>query len=230
MKTLDSHYGGVAISKTHLATTTTDSGSGALHATCPTPSQTPIWADELECDERLPVATRKRLFFDTYHHKKRAVMQRAADTYDAGIESRKLTNGCWLYKGPRLPKKPQSGVLHTKITFHHKGRSERISLHILFVKMLLEGALTKEHIDGIVNESWHASHLCGNWTCLNTKHIVPESGHINSNRNVCFRDVNGPCRHSPKCLKHLKLRADLLCAYDNPAAPKTLENIQGFSQ
>ncbi|KAJ4358633.1 uncharacterized protein N0V89_003217 [Didymosphaeria variabile] len=167
------------------------------------------FSESIDWDVPLPVSTRKRLFFDTYHHLSRARLENVLRIYYSGTQGGLSPNRCRLYTGRRLPK-PPSQTLRISIEFQHNSRVERLSLNILVVKMLLDGSLSKEHIDGIVNNSWHASHLCGNWTCLNTKHVVPEPGSVNNNRNVCFRDVHGPCNHTPKCMKHLKLDKHLL--------------------
>ena len=166
------------------------------------------WTSDIEWDKPLPVAARKRLFFEIYQHQKRTAMQRVVEIFYSGVKGDRSPDSCWLYKGSRLPKTGRG--LHMHISFRHNGRSERVALNILFVMMLLEGTLEKEHIEGIVEESWHASHLCGNWTCLNIRHIVPEPGAVNNSRNPCFRDVDGPCRHRKNCLKHLKLDGELL--------------------
>ena len=56
---------------------------------------------------------------------------------------------------------------------------------------------------GYINEAWHLSHLCGNWTCCNWKHFTVEPGVVNVGRNSCFMYAGG-CNHEPRCMKHLK--------------------------
>ncbi|KAF1964684.1 hypothetical protein BU23DRAFT_575520 [Bimuria novae-zelandiae CBS 107.79] len=169
----------------------------------------PDWAEDINWNRPPPVATRKRLFFEIYRHRMRSAMQRVVGKYHNGIEGDRGPDGCWLYRGSRLPKGRNRG-LHMDIKFQHNARSERLNLNILFVKMLLDGTLTRDQIEGIIEDCWHASHLCGNWTCLNVKHVVPEPGAINISRNPCMKNVNGPCYHRPRCMKNLKLDGELL--------------------
>lgn len=157
----------------------------------------------------IPLATRKRVFFDTHRHLKRASLERILQRYYSSLPRDRSSKNCWLYSGSRLPRRKGSQALCMCVTFRDDGHPSTLYLNVLLVKMLLEDKLSREHIDGFVNEAWHVSHLCGNWTCLNTEHVVLEHGSINSKRNSCFRVVDGPCSHIPKCMKHLKLPLSL---------------------
>jgi hypothetical protein len=64
--------------------------------------------------------------------------------------------------------------------------------------------MTKQQKDGFINNQWHLSHLCGNWTCLNPGHTTVEPGSINIKRNNCFSHRSG-CPHDPKCIKEKKV-------------------------
>jgi hypothetical protein len=178
-------------------------------------SQAPVGlVERIDGKEPLLLSIRKRLFFKDYHLK-RARLEKSLEKYYSSIQSERSPDRCWLYTGDKLPKPPAQS-LHMSTTIRHNGRLERLSLNILVIKMLLEGRLSQEHIDGLVEHSWHASHLCGNWTCLNIEHIVVEPGSINNNRNTCFK-VAQPCsNHIPKCLKHLKLDKSHLRPATNP--------------
>ncbi|EPE32101.1 His-Me finger endonuclease [Glarea lozoyensis ATCC 20868] len=68
--------------------------------------------------------------------------------------------------------------------------------------------MSKRQMDGWVNKKWHASHLCGNWSCVNAKHIYVEEGRVNAGRNACFMHRD-ECRHDPRCLKELKRELDV---------------------
>jgi hypothetical protein len=181
-------------------------------------SQAPVeLAEPIKRHKTLPLSTRKRLFFENYHHLKRVSLEKRVEKYYSSIQSERFPDRCWLYTGDRLPKPPVQGLTMT-VTFRHDDCIERLSLNVLVVKMLLEGRLSQEHIQGLIEHSWHASHLCGNWTCLNTEHVVIEPGSVNSNRNTCFKAVDQPCSsHVPKCLKHLKLEKSRL----RPATERT---------
>lgn len=137
-------------------------------------------------------------------------LQRRVDSYINDLPSGRKNNECWLYSGPRLPNSYCHRTIRVTANFRHEGRSRNISLNIGLISLLLEGSMTAEQKEGIIEEDWNASHLCGNWTCLNTRHIYPESLRININRNPCFAKVDGPCKHTPRCLKHLKVEQHVL--------------------
>ncbi|OAG06742.1 uncharacterized protein CC84DRAFT_1174671 [Paraphaeosphaeria sporulosa] len=175
-----------------------------------TASRAPLeLASSINWNKSLPLATRKRLFFDTFHHLQRARLESSIQGYYSNIQSGISITECWLYTGSKLPKPPIQG-LAMSVTLRCNGHTERLGLNPLMVKLLLDGNLSQEQIDGVVEHSWHTSHLCGNWTCFNTAHVVLEPGSVNSNRNACFHDIDGPCFHIPRCLKHLKLDKSLL--------------------
>lgn len=57
---------------------------------------------------------------------------------------------------------------------------------------------------GWAYRGWDLSHLCGNWTCCNWRHVVLEPHVINMDRNKCFFNMNVQCRHIPACMVDLK--------------------------
>ncbi|KAF2438756.1 hypothetical protein P171DRAFT_525869 [Karstenula rhodostoma CBS 690.94] len=181
-------------------------------------------SESIKPNKSLDLSSRKRLFFDNYYHLRRARLDKVLQKYYSGIQGERSPDGCWLYTGGRLPKPPNQGLSMT-VTFRHDGHKESLCLNVLVVKKLLEGSLSQEHIDGIVENSWHASHLCGNWTCFNTQHVVLEPGSVNSNRNACFRAIDGPCNHDPKCQKHLKLDKSRLRPVADPVSLGANESL-----
>ena len=112
---------------------------------------------------------------------------------------------CWLHPSPPRARgngRP-SGTIPCDFHWTDSSGSHRLRVNVGFVALIVERQLTKEQMKGYVNESWHLSHLCGNWTCCNWRHMTVESGRINSSRNKCFRSV-GRCSHEPPCMKHRK--------------------------
>jgi hypothetical protein len=109
---------------------------------------------------------------------------------------------CWLYPGPiRIGQ----GTIEITVDFRHNGARYKYYINLGFVALLVDGLLTKEYIRGIVDHQWHASHLCGNFTCTNPAHIVAEPGSVNSKRNSCLHGYSAVCTHTPPCLTHLKI-------------------------
>lgn len=200
----------------------------ALMAFCnfkePVAPDSPVFEDEFDWSNRLPVQERKRIFLQTYWRHKLPYLKRCVQAYYSYLPANRDADSCWLYTGPRLPKPPHHN-LGVNISFMHNNKSEQVALHIVFISKLLQGLLSEEELVGIANESWHASHLCGNWTCLNERHVHPEPGKVNINRNPCFRNVSGPCAHIPVCLKHLKLAGDIL----RPLPTPTAETSQSYN-
>ncbi|KAF2679489.1 hypothetical protein K458DRAFT_393900 [Lentithecium fluviatile CBS 122367] len=165
--------------------------------------------EQQEWNVKIPVEIRKRLFYEVYWKDKIPALERILQKYYSTLRLDRDSDECWLYCGHRLPK-PPGRALGIGATFRHNGKSERLTINIAFVSMLLKNMLSADQIEGIVTESWHASHLCGNWTCLNERHVVPESGRVNARRNACFADKEGPCSHTPACQKHLKVDLEIL--------------------
>lgn len=167
-----------------------------------------IWETEPDGDKKLPRKTRKYLFYHTYWVKKRSYLEGVVRNYRVHVQGEKKPDGCWLYTGPKLPK--LNGAISHVMRFKHNGQNQLYSPNIMFIALLLQGLLTEEQKQGIIEEAWEASHLCGNWTCLNHAHIVVEPHLVNINRNRCFNRRDEPCQHSPECLKSLKLDGEVL--------------------
>ncbi|KAH7126968.1 hypothetical protein B0J11DRAFT_579388 [Dendryphion nanum] len=147
---------------------------------------------------------RKRLFWHTYWKVQAPILkQRIQDHYYACMCEDRAASECWLYKGPRITRGKR--VVNFHVGFKHQGKSEKLTIPIALIGRLWEGLMSNDEKEGVIEHSWHASHLCGNWTCLNPQHIIAEPGSINLSRNPCFADRDGRCLHSPQCLKHLKV-------------------------
>jgi len=133
---------------------------------------------------------------------------------------------CWLHPSPPPARRSPSGAFRPcgKInkTFHWHDQHGRHSLVINYgiVCKIIFHKLTKMQKDGFVQKQWHLSHLCGNWTCLNSAHTTVEPGGVNVSRNSCFSHRGGCC-HEPKCMKEKKvpLGADGKIVNRNKAVP-----------
>lgn len=156
--------------------------------------------EDLDSDKPLNLEERKRLFYYTHWRQRRLALEHLLERYHADLQGSRSQSNCWLYKGPLLPK-PPIHTIRRGVVFKHNGRVQKLDINIVIISMLLEGLLTNEHKEGIIHNGWQASHLCGNWTCLNPRHIYPELGSINRSRNSCYRDKEGPCIHQPPCMK-----------------------------
>ena len=72
---------------------------------------------------------------------------------------------CWLCPNPTRFGQHRMVM---KIDFiDEDGRNEKhtININAGCVAMLVHGSLTEKFKRGIIEHKWHASHLCGNWTC-----------------------------------------------------------------
>ncbi len=109
-------------------------------------------------------------------------------------------DSCWLHPSPG-----QSLHSITKwFQWKDDTGTHSVKLHIGVVMLLLTGQITDAQAEGLINEGWHLSHLCGNWTCCNYTHFTVEPGRINVARNACFAHTRY-CTHSPRCMKDKKL-------------------------
>ncbi|KAF2021924.1 hypothetical protein BU24DRAFT_457843 [Aaosphaeria arxii CBS 175.79] len=178
----------------------------------------------------LDLVTRKKLFWYRYW---KICLPQIRRTFNRYLEHANASDDeqCYLYKGPRLASAGR--VLSLTAQFRHKGHMERLTINVGLVAMLLDDRITDAHRKGIVEEGFHASHLCGNWTCINSRHIVPELGAVNINRNRCFPKMEEACWHTPPCMKHLKqdghnLRSIPAAKLLQPPRPSIYHNSYGF--
>ncbi|MCJ1431592.1 hypothetical protein MMC27_000947 [Xylographa pallens] len=126
------------------------------------------------------------------------------------LDSQRSNGECWLHPKPPLLNsqtgRPRGSIRHTfKWKDQNSLHSQSLSVNFGVVALLVESFLTEEQKEGFIQKTWHLSHLCGNWTCLNWRHLTVEDGSINVQRNACFMHRNG-CLHNPPCMKQLKRR------------------------
>ena len=116
-----------------------------------------------------------------------------------------LNDDCRLHPTPPFSKGKPAGTISFGFSWRDKYGFHRLGVNWGIIALIALQKLTNAQTEGFIHNSWHLSHLCGNWTCCNWKHFTVESGPININRNGCF---NSPakCTHSPPCMKKKKRR------------------------
>ena len=155
--------------------------------------------------DTMTISNRKKHFIYTPDDSMKDMMKRYVyDVYGLFDDSRSEDH-CWLHPSPPPARRNGRPTGTIQYTFIWKDSSGRHNLHVNFgvVALIIEHHLTEEQMEGYVKEAWHLSHLCGNWTCCNWRHMTLESGRINISRNKCFPDVTH-CSHDPPCMKDRK--------------------------
>lgn len=147
------------------------------------------------------------------------MLEKSVDIFYDGVAGTMGPDDCWLYTACLLAGN-QSPHLRVCIKSIHNNCQEGIYFDFTVVLMLHDhdGTLNKELIDLIVNGRWQNSHVCGNWTCLNTNHVFTEPTHILQSRHSCFKEVNALCSHEPRCMRYLSWMKRL---FENPAQRHT---------
>lgn len=155
----------------------------------------------------LNIADRKRYFMYTPDDGiKEKMEQYIHDVYKLFGDLRS-EDDCWLHPSPPLAcsNGRSPGTIQYNFVWKDSFGKHRLHVNLGMVALISEHQLTEEQMEGYVNKSWHLSHLCGNWTCCNWRHMTVESGRINNSRNQCFRDATH-CSHDPQCMKDRKRR------------------------
>ncbi|KAF2109702.1 hypothetical protein BDV96DRAFT_585204, partial [Lophiotrema nucula] len=114
------------------------------------------------------------------------------------VTGNRNSSECWLYVDKSI--RYRKGTIQIPVQWTERGQTSITDLNIGFISMFIEGCMTDRIKEGIINEKWTASHLCGNWLCLNHHHIHAENHETNMSRNPCFADVYESCGHTPPCL------------------------------
>ena len=125
-------------------------------------------------------------------------------------------DNCWLHPSPPPARKcgRPSGTIQCRFAWVDSSGRHSLNVNIGIVALVIERQLTEEQMEGYVNEAWHLSHLCGNWTYCNWRHMTVESGRINNSRNQCFPDPTH-CSHYPPYMKDRKRRLLVTLAISN---------------
>ena len=151
----------------------------------------------------MTIVERKHFFLHTPTEN----IQAAAKIYFSNVYQVLDTSGsneeCQLHPTPPYFNGKPAGRISLTFNWRHEYRSHKLFVDWGIIALLVRQQLTAAQMDGFVNNSWHLSHLCRNWTCCNWRHFTVESGPINQSRNRCF---NSPakCTHNPLCMKEKK--------------------------
>jgi hypothetical protein len=170
----------------------------------PTKSQFPLIEDQKLTKKALLIA-KKTTFYFQWAPKNLSQLRHRIARFRQDHPGSRGQDECWLYSGPV---REGQRSLRMNVVFReeeHPFRRFLYSANVSYISMMVDGYMTEEFKYGIINHSWHASHLCGNWVCTNPRHIIAEDGAYNSSRNPCFHGKNDNCIHSPPCRKHLRV-------------------------
>ena len=155
--------------------------------------------------DTMSLSDRKRCWIYTPDDRMREKMKEYVYNIYKLFDDSHNAHDCWLHPAPPPVSRNGRPVGHITCEFIWKDSSGRHRLIVNFgiVALLIKHHLTTKQMEGYVNQSWHLSHLCGNWTCCNWKHLTVESGPINISRNQCFPKATH-CSHDPPCMKDRK--------------------------
>ena len=154
----------------------------------------------------MSIKDRKRFFIHTPTPSMITAMRRDVSLTYALLDGFREPEDCWLHPYPPPPK--HNGRARGTITFKYHWRdalgAHSLAVNLGIVVLLVESSLTEAQKEGYVNDKWHLSHLCGNWTCCNWRHLTVEAGSINISRNACFMLSETCLNHTPLCMKSRK--------------------------
>lgn len=156
------------------------------------------------CKETMSIKDRKRHFIYTRDASMKDRMKTYVnDVYRLFDDSRSEDN-CWLHPSPPVRKNGRpAGSIQCEFKWNDSENEHAHRVNFGIVALIINHHLTGAQKEGFVNNAWHLSHLCGNWTCCNWRHMTVESAGINVGRNVCFPAIT-PCSHDPPCMKDRK--------------------------
>ena len=156
---------------------------------------------------RVDVSDRKRYFMYTPDDAlKEKMKEYVKDVYKLFGAIHK-SDDCMLHRSPppaRNNGRP-IGVISCGFVWKDSSGKQHLKVNFGIVALIVKRKITEDQMKGYVERSWHLSHLCGNWTCCNWRHMTVECGRTNVSRNKCFRSARS-CSHKPPCMKHRKRR------------------------
>ena len=155
--------------------------------------------------ETMSVSDRKRYLIYPPDDSMREKMETHVHRLYNSLDKSRNEHDCWLHPAPPPAYKNgrPMGAIKCRFFWEDSSGKHRLVVNFGVLALLVKHHLTKKQVDGYVNQSWHLSHLCGNWTCCNWRHLTVESGSTNTNRNQCFRKVTR-CPHDPPCMRDRK--------------------------
>ena len=153
------------------------------------------------------VLDRKHHFIYSPHDAMKRKMKKSVDDIYKLFDDSCSDDSCWLHPEPppACPNGRPKGAIISEFSWRDASGKHKLRVNIGIVALIIKHQLTRKRMEGYVHQSWHLSHLCGNWTCCNWRHMTVESGRINVSRNQCFLQSSA-CRHDPPCMKDRKRR------------------------
>ena len=169
----------------------------------------PLRPKRIRLPDNLTIPERKRQFIESPSQSTRYRMRKWVKSTLAFFSSTLSAAECWHHPFPG-----KGGNIVRSFGWSDLSGSHSLLVNYGIVALLVISSLTKEQKEGYIEESWHLSHLCGNWTCCNWRHFTVESGRVNTNRNRCMRYANryvpyeeydrNHCQHKPVCMGWMK--------------------------
>ncbi|KAL6713672.1 hypothetical protein ACLMJK_009137 [Lecanora helva] len=131
---------------------------------------------------------------------------------ESQLDPHRQPHECHLHPTPPTLRGLPAGSITCALTWPHPTLPnhplQKIAVNWGILALQVHNPLPLEQRVGFINESWHMSHLCGNWTCCNWRHYTVEDGATNIGRNPCFNSVC-KCPHVPRCLKERYLKCPM---------------------
>lgn len=155
--------------------------------------------------DRLPIEERKAFFIHTPTSALTSAMSRFVAEVYAALPSFREEDECWLHPSPPRGYGRPKGCLSRLFYWTDEGGRHKLDINFGIIALIVDSCLTEKQEEGWITNSWHLSHLCGNWTCCNWRHFTVEPGKVNISRNACFMYRSG-CVHEPQCMKEKKQR------------------------
>ncbi|KAI9875698.1 MAG: hypothetical protein M1830_008085 [Pleopsidium flavum] len=187
----------VLVRCSRLETPEKDSGAWSDSQMSPPKRKTP--------KDTLSVEHRKSFFIHSPTSAMKSTMAKCVSEVQSVFPQSREEDECWLHPSPPPLRSNgrASGCLKRDFRWADELGRHKITVNFGVIALIVEDRLTESQKEGWIMQSWHLSHLCGNWTCCNWRHFTVEPGGVNITRNACFMHRSG-CEHSPKCMKEKK--------------------------
>lgn len=189
---------------------------------------------------KIPNCVMKQSALDMPHKDKERLRRELEEIIARAIPKHGSEDSCWIYETSKAEERAQTisrwfSWRDHRFPKERQGRNLQQQVGALWI--IVEGTMSSSQKYGWTFESWHLSHLCGNWRCVNPAHHTIEPGSDNQNRKHCHNG-NRPryaCKHKPRCLMHFKngkpKGITLLSSPETPSKKRfqsTLANAHGL--
>lgn len=127
--------------------------------------------------DRLPIRERKAFFIRTPTSALGSAMSKFVGEVYAALPSSRTEGECWFHPSP--PRGRAKGFLSRIFCWTDESGKHKLDINFGIVALIVDSYLTEKQKEGWIMDSWHLSHLCGNWTCCNWRHFTVEPGRVN---------------------------------------------------